>query len=440
MACFLHSLPPTSLRSTFLSPLRCQIRSSPALYRVSRPHRSRILASVEMSPEAKSVISADENDVLLGEMRYGEPDALPGIVEANIAKLRKEGEYSFWTHVDSKIDEEEDLQEKETLGILKDAVRDLVDQIGDSLEKDGVVGKDEPLVTLKERVKDGTGYVDLLNEFLEDGEEDLAVRVEQGYDKIDMQFLTVLEEEERKRSGNEREAVKKLKEEVVRVMARRMNLAGERVKNVFAAKGMVAMTAEMEKLGREGGIDDAFMLMLKANLDQAKKAKAEKFVTVLEEVVKRASAIKDRELSPEITLIRKLLRTEDEDARKRIIVEALKPRKKVMLVGGEMSSGVKTDGKLFVAALRKLIQEFGNVQEGFVEKLSKIGEESEAVARELFKLEGKDVNELQNEAFHKRSVSVWELERLELQETIEGRKAPWEHAQPAGFEDGKRAL
>lgn len=393
-----------------------------------------------MSPEAKSVISADENDVLLGEMRYGEPDALPGIVEANIAKLRKEGEYSFWTHVDSKIDEEEDLQEKETLGILKDAVRDLVDQIGDSLEKDGVVGKDEPLVTLKERVKDGTGYVDLLNEFLEDGEEDLAVRVEQGYDKIDMQFLTVLEEEERKRSGNEREAVKKLKEEVVRVMARRMNLAGERVKNVFAAKGMVAMTAEMEKLGREGGIDDAFMLMLKANLDQAKKAKAEKFVTVLEEVVKRASAIKDRELSPEITLIRKLLRTEDEDARKRIIVEALKPRKKVMLVGGEMSSGVKTDGKLFVAALRKLIQEFGNVQEGFVEKLSKIGEESEAVARELFKLEGKDVNELQNEAFHKRSVSVWELERLELQETIEGRKAPWEHAQPAGFEDGKRAL
>ena len=119
---------------------------------------------------------------------------------------------------------------------------------------------------------------------------------------------------------------------------------------------------------------------------------------------------------------------------------AFTPRKAVMRADGSMSSGVDNDAKEFVKALRKLIQEFGNVEKSFVEKLGRIGEESEEVARKIYALGDKDVSEIQDEAFHKRSVSVWELERLELSESFQGRKAPWEFAQPAGFKDGKKQV
>ena len=64
-------------------------------------------------------------------------------------------------------------------------------------------------------------------------------------------------------------------------------------------------------------------------------------------------------------------------------------------------------GKAFVTAMRTLISDFGNVDPGFLAKVDQIAKESEAVASALFNVnEDMDVRELQDEAFHKRSISV----------------------------------
>ena len=99
-------------------------------------------------------------------------------------------------------------------------------------------------------------------------------------------------------------------------------------------------------------------------------------------------------------------------------------------------------GKQFVTALRTLIADFGNVDEKFLAKVDKIAKESEAVASELFNVQqDMDVKELQDEAFHKRSISVWELESLEEQYERSGLEAPWHGESRGGWDkDGNMII
>jgi hypothetical protein len=161
-------------------------------------------------------------------------------------------------------------------------------------------------------------------------------------------------------------------------------------------------------------------------------------------VLDHAAMLKDARLSPEVRLIRRLLRTDDEEVRVDLLMTALKPNKGVMLADGTVTSGVRVNGKKFVQELRGLIEQYSNVEEAFAMRLSRLGEESEAVARKLFDMEEKDVKDLQEEAFHRRSVSVWDLEQVEMREEVEGRKASWEGRLgqvPSGFDEhGKMAI
>ena len=145
----------------------------------------------------------------------------------------------------------------------------------------------------------------------------------------------------------------------------------------------------------------------------------------------------------EIRLIRKLLRTDDEEARRKMLVEAFKPRDE-NLVNPDGSARKKqaVSGKQFVTALRTLIADFGNVDEKFLAKVDKIAKESEAVASELFNVQqDMDVKELQDEAFHKRSISVWELESLEEQYERSGLEAPWQGESRGGWDkDGNMII
>ena len=153
MSCFLPSIhrsihtPSQFLRTTTICPSKPSLTSyspSPIL-----PHLPpKALAEQppnpsKMSPTARSAISADENDILLGELRFTPPEQLPNIIETNMKRFRKQGENSFWEFMEERIGEQDDIEEKETLVILRDAVRDLVERAG------GFIEEKETLVILR---------------------------------------------------------------------------------------------------------------------------------------------------------------------------------------------------------------------------------------------------------------------------------------------------
>eukprot|EP00173_Palmaria_palmata_P004620 Plantae.Rhodophyta-Palmaria_palmata.ctg666.p1 GENE.Plantae.Rhodophyta-Palmaria_palmata.ctg666~~Plantae.Rhodophyta-Palmaria_palmata.ctg666.p1 ORF type:complete len:228 (+),score=59.58 Plantae.Rhodophyta-Palmaria_palmata.ctg666:289-972(+) len=227
-------------------------------------------------------------------------------------------------------------------------------------------------------------------------------------------------------------------------MSKRVAEAAERLKEILTAGSPGDMNNALERINLKGGLDDAIVLLLQANIDQAKQAGMEPAVKVMTGLLDYASKLKEAKLSQEVRLIRKLLRTDDDESREDLLMTALKPNKGVMLADGTVTSGVRVNGKKFVQELRTLIDHYSNVEEAFAMRLSALGEQSETVARKLFDMEEKDVSDLQEEAFHKRSVSVWDLEQVEMREEVEGRKADWEGRlgqMPSGFDEhGKMAI
>jgi hypothetical protein len=294
------------------------------------------------------------------------------------------------------------------------------------------------------------GYDAIINRFVGacaemDAERALAANVEVEYDSIDKRFLDRLNERaEGAPDGADAAAFAAVKDAISEAMGKRVGEAAEKLKGVLTAGAPPEMNKALEMLAAQGKLDDAIVLLLQANIEQAKAAGMEPAVQVMSGVLSHASVLKEAKLSPEVRLIRRLLRAEDAEAREDLLMTALKPSKGVMLADGTVTTGVRVNGKKFVEELRSLIEQYSNVEEAFAMRLSQLGEESENVARKIFDMEEKDVKDLQEEAFHKRSVSVWDLEQVEMREEVEGRQAAWEGRLgnlPAGFDEhGKMAI
>lgn len=393
-------------------------------------------------------LESDGHEILLAEMRFSDPSKLPVIVQNNLDQLDEE----FYRFLQQKIDNSPDLEERETLRVLQSAITDVMKQLLDAVppEEAEAAMKDsqEPNInTSTSNEIAAASYDELIDEIksARDVSNPAALKtaVEASYQRIDLRLLERINERISFK-GSDSEALIDLRNVISVVMNERIQAGTESVRTVLAAGDAIAMRKQIDTLARKGKLDDAFILLLQANLDQAKKANAQQAVEVLSLALNHAQSVKDVQLEPEVRLIRALLRTEDSEARTKMLMDSFKSRGSVTLVDGTVTSGIAVDGKKFVAALRKLIEEFGNVDEKFVLKLSSIGEESEAVARKLYDMEDKDVQDLQDEAFHKRTVSVWDLEKYEVEEEISGRTAGWEGrlgAIPEGFgDDGKMQI
>lgn len=383
--------------------------------------------SVEPSP----------HEVLLAELRYTEPSRLPALVENSLDMLDDE----FYTFIETKINESADIEERETLRALRDAITDLMKQMlkaaaanfSSENEESTASGPDAtPSTSGSDSVQ--VSYDQIINMFVsafenasdeESGKTAIKTAVDLNYHRIDMGMLERLSE--RIVSAGERAPLlARVRDEISVVMNQRLSAAMEAVKEVLGARSPAEMQSKVNDLSQRGRVDDAFILLLQANQEEARKAGVRQAVDAIGEILKYASEAKDQTSEAEVRLIRQLLRTDDEDVRIQMLTNAITPDASVELLDGSKSTGMKIDGKKFVTALRKLIEEYGHIDESFVLKLSKIGEESEQVARKVFDMEGKDISEYQDEAFHKRSVSIWDLEEYEQQETMEGRTAPWE--------------
>lgn len=396
----------------------------------------------------KKKLESDDHEILLAEMRFSDPAKLPAVIENNLDQLNDD----FYQFLEEKISGSSEIEERHTLRALQEAVTDVMKQLIDSIPsdeaKEGTEKDSAPSIDVNAETDIASAtYDELIDEIMSarapSNPKALKAAVNSAYLRIDLRMLERLNERISK-GKSDKAALIELRDVISLIMNERVQAAGKSVSMVLSAPNPDEMRKQINDLSRQGKVDDAFILLMQANLEQAKKAKVRPAVHVLSFALDHAQKLKDVQLEPEIRLIRALLRTEDADTRVKILTKGFTPGKSVTFLDGTPTSGMRVDGKKFVAALRRIIEDFGNVDKDFVLRVSKIGEESEAVARKLYNMEDKDVKDLQNEAFHKRSVSVWDLEKLEVQEKVEGKSAAWEGrlgSVPDGFgEDGKMQI
>ncbi|EKX49946.1 hypothetical protein GUITHDRAFT_135633 [Guillardia theta CCMP2712] len=398
----------------------------------------------------KAVSKASDYEILLAELAFTNPDELPKVVEKNLDKL----DDSFYNFLARKIEDTKDADEKETLAVLKDAVTDLMQKILKAAMERGDVSKDDieaaglstsalSLDSYSTADLASATYDAFMQELIKDPSK-ISTAVEAGYDKIDMRFLERLNEKMQE-DGPQKELLTQLNSAIQACMSARIQKASDALQKVLKAGDLNGMRKELMLLNAKGGLDESVILLLEANIDQARKAGAQPAVEVMTMLKDKAIEYKDASMPDEIRLIRKLMRTEDPEVSYPLSEYATKedePGKESSIRGslqtprkGTERKSQQVNGKRFVNALRDLIANYGNVDEKFLKQIDKIAKEGEQVVTEIYGLnEAKDVQALQNEAFHKRTVSVWELEALEESFEASGQNAPWRGESRGGWD------
>jgi len=388
-------------------------------------------------------------ELILAELAFSNPMEMPKIIERNMPYL----DDAFFKYLDNKIETTPDKEEEETLSLLKEAVVDLQEQIQAAISsakkqaqaeqaiedakkegEDTTAVASEILGTFDESDLAVASYDKLIDEVRADAS-DLEAAVEASYDRFDMRFLERLQERIDVAEGEERDSLSALNGAIQQQMSARIQKASAQLQDILKAGNPDQMMEQLAVTNAKGGLDDSLILLIEANIEMAKKANAEPAVQVMTALRNKAIEYKDESMPKEIRLVRQLLRTDDKEARRKLLLEAFTPKDKMYTDEGMEMENQNVNGRRFVDALRALIQNFGNIDPKFLSKVDQIAKESEIAARDIFGLEEKDVATLQEEAFHDRTVSVWDLEQLEEAYVENGDKAPWQYPSRAGWDE-----
>ncbi|BAM79137.1 hypothetical protein CYME_CMD051C [Cyanidioschyzon merolae strain 10D] len=393
--------------------------------------------NLHMTAEA-TPIQPSREDVLLGQLVFMQPELLPKFIEENL----EEFDAAFYEFLQQKIDTTKDLEERVTLSTLKDAITDLMNEL---LRKQGSEMKsakpeerpDDSEMTLQRELEQ---LYQSLAQHASD-EDRLRVAVAANYDRFTAAFLNYVFERAHGEQNNSAEAAK-VAQAINDEMKSRMDRAAQRLSEVLRSGAPKAMSMKLREIGANGGIDEAFMLIMQANIERAKKEGANaQVISILESLRQEASRIIDEAVKDkELRLVRALLRTEDPEQRRQMLFAAFSPRDRVFIAPDANSEAqMEIDGKRFLEILRELIEKYGAIDEKLVSRCREIGDQADEVARELLELVGKSPREIQDEAWM-RTLSVFELERMEIQAEMEGRKLPWQERPPGFDEQGRRHL
>ncbi|CBJ31091.1 conserved unknown protein [Ectocarpus siliculosus] len=299
--------------------------------------------------------------------------------------------------------------------------------MGDALEalKEAQMNPFEGLPT-----KVRAGYENLLGKLLnrEDGES-LEDAVETNYDQVDIQFLTLLNQKAQEAEGTDAAAaLTRLGDSINNTMQRRMAQASERLQKILTVGNPERMEETIKAMAERGEVDDALVLLLQANLQQAEEADAGPAVGVLKRLGAAAQAALDEKVDPEKRLVRQLLRAKDREARLNILTKAFRQRAKVVLAdGSETSEAPDVAPPKFIETVKGIIRNFGNVGEselGFAQQLDDMISEAEQVATELYG-ESQSPQDMQDRAWKDATVSVFDLENMEEDGKLRGEDMPW---------------
>lgn len=149
-----------------------------------------------------------------------------------------------------------------------------------------------------------------------------------NYDQFDAQFIKVLNERAQNGDVDSQAVLDALAIE----QQKRVHAATEKLKEVLSKGDPMRMEGAIVKLGREGKIDEPFLLLLEANADQARAAGATGPAELMLKLRARAMAEKDKSsATKEIKLLRQLLRESDSNKREQLLTDAFTPKESLIV-------------------------------------------------------------------------------------------------------------
>lgn len=253
--------------------------------------------------------------------------------------------------------------------------------------------------------------------------------VEEHYDLCDYEFMGMLKSEVdacyAEGADVEAKEYETLLETVNKVMVKRIGGAQDRLKRIFDKRTLPAMESEVVAMVRRNEVDEALILLLEANTQQAEGAGAVQAVEVLKRLTKRIAEEKDRKLPEEQKLLRALMRIGDTEERKGLLSEAFKASKIIGEGGGFEDGPPLISPPMFINVVRQFIQSFGNI-DGFniMERALAVIDEAQIVATDLYGV-GMTKRQQQQMMFEKKSISVWDLANYEEKSLMSGEEVPW---------------
>lgn len=147
--------------------------------------------------------------------------------------------------------------------------------------------------------------------------------VKANYEQFDAQLVKVLTERVSNGDADSQAVLDALAVE----QQHKVEIATEKLKTVLSAGDPMRMEGVIVKLAKEDKIDEAFLLLLEANADQARAAGAVGPADLMMKLRERAILEKDKQsTSKEIKLLRQLMRTENKEAREKLLEDAFTPR------------------------------------------------------------------------------------------------------------------
>jgi len=439
-------------------------------------------AQQENTPEVEQAYEA-----FLAQLVFSTNDPRIDIVE-NI-QLASDPAWMEW--LDRKINTSTDVEEKMALDDLKEMVEDIVKRVNlsqmeadreakekaeaeearrveaekaaaaaagmsdtDVLKKAGEVdraGLDEKEEEVKEKVsfydKELTteirmSYESLVKKVLppyKPGDTPASI-VFKLYSQFDAQFIKVLKE----RSDNGDTDAQAVLDALSVEQSKRMAAATETLKEVLSMGEPMRMEGKIVALSKEGKIDEPLLLLLEANVNQAKAAGATGPAQLMERLVKRAYEEKDKQsTSKEIKLIRQLLRVDDTEERTALLTDAFTPKQGLLVPGTAENAMKAAEGEQpeeekpmpevpppdFINACKAVLLNFGNLsaedEKGdLADRIKQIAAEAEAVATSIYG-QGMTSREQQDRAWKEQTTSIFDLETLEIEAERRGETAPW---------------
>jgi hypothetical protein len=164
-------------------------------------------------------------------------------------------------------------------------------------------------------------------ERLQDGDM-LEQAVSQHYDLCDYDFMQELKK--RAEDPNDEHDVLDygdLLGEISKMMAQKIGTAQDRLQQILTKGNPVAMGSEMVAMARKGDVDEALILLIEANIQQAEAAGAQQAADVLRKLIQRANEEREKKLPDEQRLLRALIKLDDGEERKGLLYAAFKPVK-----------------------------------------------------------------------------------------------------------------
>jgi hypothetical protein len=259
----------------------------------------------------------------------------------------------------------------------------------------------------------------------------LAAVVEANYELCDLQFMESLKQEiascYAEGADLEGQQYQLLQDAINQEMVKRMSTAQDRLAKILSKQSPKAMEAEIVAMVRRGEVDEALVLLIEGNIQQAEAANAVDAVKLLRMLNKRIAEEKEKKLPDEQRLLRALLREANSEKRKSLLYEAFRPSKSLNDDGEVLQGAPLISPPSFINLVRRVIKESGNI-EGYkiMDRMLVIVDEAQVVATELYG-EGMSPRDQQKYMFEKNSLSVWDLARYEEDALMQGEEVPWQN-------------